>query len=241
MPLGHFMRVHKHDPTGAAETAMLLVTDPRWQAASHRLIEAIVATGLVADDHVDLLARAFVAAGPKVYWTCSRDWFDGPSIALDLAGADLVEFVGEADADDDADDRPVVVARAVPVGVRRWAAERVVRHDPAVWGPVLQRARAVGGADGGAIVRGILDAVDVLTEGAARLVRTEGLRWGRADVRLAVLELLADDDAELARVLASQDPNEKIRRWASRRTDRRRAGAAVKAGATTPEAQPALF
>lgn len=30
MPLHYFTQVHEHAPEGAATTAMLLVTDPRW-------------------------------------------------------------------------------------------------------------------------------------------------------------------------------------------------------------------
>jgi hypothetical protein len=52
--------VHGDRPEGAAETAMmLLLTDWRWRRGTGRLVRAIEESGLVPEDDLDLLARAF--------------------------------------------------------------------------------------------------------------------------------------------------------------------------------------
>lgn len=212
VPLNCFLAVHDHDPTGAVQTAVLLVTDQRWVPAAGPLMREIEATGLVADDELDLLARTFVAAGPRVYWACPDDWFDGSAeIVLDASAPptddDMSEPVG--------DETETVVARTVPGAARRWAAARLVRREPSTWPSLLTRAKEAGGTSGAAIILGVFDAAEALPEKAIEMVRTLGFSWGRAEVRLAALHDLAlvDPDAALAR--AAKDPAEKVRRWAA--------------------------
>lgn len=219
MPLHYFTRVHEHNPEGAATTAVLLVTDPRWVPASQPLMRAVADTGILSEQDLDLLAQTFVAAGPNVYWECPSDWFSGPEIVI--AGEDKVvhdsdeDTAGGAEIDDD-DDGRTVVARAVPAGARRWAAALLVRRAPASWGQLLVRARSLGGPDGGAILRGVLDAIDDLPVAAARLIRDEALQSSRHDVRLPAIQLLAEEDLEAARERAATDPSQKVRQWGTR-------------------------
>ena len=52
--------------------------------------------------------------------------------------------------------------------------------------------------------------------GPRHTLREEALRSGRAEVRLAALQLLAAEDVETARVRASRDPSQNVRRWGRR-------------------------
>lgn len=208
-PLAYFRKVHGADPTGSVETAMLLVTDPRWQTTAGPLIAAIDATGLVPSDDLDVLARAFVTAGDRVYWRCPDEWFcdDGIVISVDH---------GAPGVDDEHDvDRPTVAARVVAPALRRWAAVRLVRRDPTSWGATLGRARELGGPGGGALMRALLDIADSLPPRAVGMVRHEALQSGRSDVRQAALQHLALTDWAAARSLGMSDANAQVRRWAA--------------------------
>ncbi len=211
LPLLYFVQVHERAPAAAAMTAMLLVTDPRWVPVAQPLMRAIVATGILSDENLDLLAEAFVAAGPQVSWACPDDWFDGPAVVIDLDGAPTDILVDGTSAEDD--HPPTVAARTLPPGARRWAAEHLVRRTPPRWAQLHNRARELGGPGGGAVLRGLLDAVDAVPSAAARVLRDEALRSGRAQLRLAALQLLAVDDVETAQFRAAQDPSQKVRRW----------------------------
>lgn len=212
-PLSYFRSVHDHDPALAAETAMLLATDPRWRVAAGPLLEAIDATGIVAPEELDLLARAFVSAEATVYWTCPDDWFSTVGIVI----AESDDPADSLDGQPDESDEPstTVAARVVPPGIRRWAAARAIRVEPSTWADVYARASELGGEAGGALLRGMLDAVDALPSEARPLVRKAALKSGRSDVRKAALQQVAESDWSRARTLGMRDANEQVRRWAS--------------------------
>ena len=216
VPLMYFRNAHDHDPARAAETAMLLVTDPRWRVTAGPLIDAIDATGIVPTDELDVLARTFISAGPTVYWKCPDDWFS--TIGIIIADREDPGLLDKDSCELD-EPGPTVAARVVAPGLRRWAAARVVRLHPPVWADVSTRSEELGGEGGGAVMRGILDSIDVLPLKARTLVRNEALKSGRADVRHAALGQIAAMDWTLARTLGLRDPNRQVRRWASGLTD----------------------
>ena len=138
-------------------------------------------------EHLDLLAQAFLAAGSEVYWKASAEWFDGLEIVID--GPD-----GESEETEDSpatveDDGLVVVARQVRPPLRRWAAERLVRADPCMWGAMVARARELDARSGAAVVRGILDAIDILLPPAAKMLLALAADWPQRDVREAARQL----------------------------------------------------
>jgi hypothetical protein len=51
-------------------------------------------------------------------------------------------------------------AREVRPRLRRWAARRAVREEPARWSALVKRARELDARSGAAIVRGNLDGID---------------------------------------------------------------------------------
>ena len=238
MPLTYFCNAHGLEPARAAETAMLLATDPRWRATAGPLIEAIDATGIVAPDELDLLARAFISADANVYWKCPDDWFSTIAIIISERGDPPGPL--DRDADDTDEPGPAVAARVIGPGLRRWASARMVRLDPSVWADVCARAKELGGQGGGALMRGILDSIDVLPLKAKTLVRQEALKSGRSDVRQAALQQIAVLDWTLARKLGMRDANAQLRRWASALTDPATAPTPT-TGATSAATQDSLF
>jgi hypothetical protein len=145
LPLVYFKAAHRDDAEGAATTAMLLVTDPRSTVASSQIMSRIEETGIVPDDHLNLLAEMFVRAKPRMYGKCPDDWFDA-ELVIDLGpiGDDI-----ERDEDEpDGESPKAVVARSVPDVLRRWGVTRLIRVDRGYWSGLLARAREIGGAEG---------------------------------------------------------------------------------------------
>ena len=208
MPLSYFRNAHADVAARAIETAMLLVTDPRWRVASGPLIQAIDATGIVPSAELDLLAESFVRADAKVYWKCPAHWFSTSEIHT----SESAERVGSSDAEPEP--RQTVAARVVSPALRRWGSARVVRLNPLAWADVYARSTELGGEAGGALLRGLLDSIDALPAKAGTLVRTEALKSGRSDVRHAALQQIAAVDWSLAQTIGRRDTNERVRRWA---------------------------
>jgi hypothetical protein len=162
---------HKDKPDGAVATALLLLTDRRSRNATGRLIHRIEESDLLPPDHLDLLARTFLAADPQVYWEVPADWFGGPAIVIDFDQDGTSDEVPAGDElDDDVEDRPVVVARDVRPPLRRWAAGRTLRAEPSSWGALTKRARELDARSAAAVMRGILDSIDVLAPRVADFV-----------------------------------------------------------------------
>jgi hypothetical protein len=195
-PLCLLHQFHDDKPEGATVTALLLVTDARWKHATGRLIKAVAATGCVPEDDLDVLAHVFLAAGPTVYWEAPADWFSG-GFEIDIDGAPwaVVEPPAVA-ASPSEDDRPVVVEREVRPPLRRWAAERVVRSDAGSWSKVLGRARQLDARASAAVMRGLLDAIEVLTPDAQGWIRDLGKQWPNRDVRTAAMAAAEPNERE---------------------------------------------
>lgn len=191
-----FRHFHKDNPDGAATTAVLLVTDQRWRNATGRLIGQIEESGLVPPEDLDVLAQTFLAAGPQVYWQVPGEWFGGPAITIDfdapMTDTEL-DDEGQAEA---ADGGPVVVAREVRPPLRRWAARRIVRVDPGMWGNLVNRAKQSDPRAGAAIVRGVLDGIDGLTPAARAAVVRLATTWPQRDVREAAAAITAGGERD---------------------------------------------
>lgn len=207
-PLYLFRKFHQDHPGDAVQTAVLLLTDWRWRRATGRLVRDIEESGLVPDEHLDLLARAFVAAGEALYWALPAEWFDGPGLLLSGPATP------EGTSPDPEEAPPAVMARRVQPPLRRWATVRLVRSDPSRWGALVQRAPELDARSGAAVMAGILEAVEVLPPHAQEAVVGLALEWGARPVRLAALEYLAGHgQTDRARKRARHDPDAAIRRW----------------------------
>jgi hypothetical protein len=215
-PLMLLRAAHRDRPDGAAQTALLLLTDSRWRRATSRLVRAIDESGLVPEEHLDLLARAFLAANDTLYWKAPAEWFDGPEITLRHP-----EATCDRNQPSEPDDAPVMIARRVPPPVRRWAAARLLRADPSAWSGIVKRAKELDSTAAAAVVAGLVDAADALAPAARDVVLELALTWGARGPRLAALDHLArHGQPERASQRARQDPDAAIRRWGQKLTTR---------------------
>jgi hypothetical protein len=105
-------------------------------------------------------------------------------------------LTGDVDIDDSTTvgDRPVMIMREIRPPLRRWAAAHLVWRDPAVWTSVLQRCGDLDARSAAAVMRGLLDAIDSLSEPAQSLLCSRAANWPQRDVRAAaeVLQLQRD-------------------------------------------------
>lgn len=121
-----FLLLQKHhdlDPTGSAQTPMLLLTDARWRDGAGALARRIEGSGMLDDDQLDRLAEDFLA---------------GDTIE------EIIVIGLEDEEEEHGDLRPALVRREVSAPLRRWAAGRLAGRDPRRWGEVLGRADASG-------------------------------------------------------------------------------------------------
>jgi hypothetical protein len=194
--LGLLEKFRATEPDTIVQTAVLLLTDPRWKGACGQVIRGIESRDLLEDEHLDLLATTFLAADDAVYWAVPDEWFEGGAvIVLDDEGR--VEGIDPDDVDpdeaetdevetDDVDSDKTVARREVQPPLRRWAAERVVRGDPSFWPGVMKRSDELGARRGAFVALGLLDALDVLPDATQGLLVEKATRARDQAVRSPV-------------------------------------------------------
>jgi hypothetical protein len=188
-PFVLFMRFHRDQSLDAEMTAALLCTDYRWRKASHHLVERIVASGVLGQSQLDVLAN----------------WFAEEAFEIAVEGERSRS--GSAAA---------TLRRPIWPPLRRWAARHILERDPQRWHDLIDAASRLPSRDAAAAVAGVMDAADHLPPGELPVVASIGLQHGSGIVRLAALPLLARAagvDAALAR--AHSDPSLKVRAWKS--------------------------
>ncbi len=223
-PEALFLKHHRDQSAGAMVSALLLLTDTRWRDAASRLIRRIEATHIISAEDLDLLAYAFLQAGPFLYWRMPTAWFDGPTIdiehdpnCLDAAPDPAIEEeYHPSGGADDVDDDPVVAPRAVSPPLRRWAAARLVTREPTRWTPIWSDAGAVESRVGAAIKCGVLDAIETIPIEAHDTLIDAAVGSAHHSVRQVGYSLIAKGRGpEVAHELAKHDRNAKIRSWAA--------------------------
>lgn len=236
-----FGRLHRDEPEDAWRTAALLCTDSRWRNVARRLVRAIEASGLVDEEHLGELAVAFTVDDDYL-WEVPDVWLaDGTVVVGEPMGG------GESPP-------TIVVARPIPPPLRRWGADRAVRHGHLDVGEALDAVAVLPARAGDQVLLGLLDAGPALTPGARDAIIELGVTWTSGTVRLGALEqLAARDGPDAAALRAARDRNAKIRRWGAGlvRADHRQAGrrhsreAATESAADVeteePPAQASLF
>jgi hypothetical protein len=210
---------HEIEPETSVTTALLLLTDRRWQGGASHLVRRIAESGILTDEQLDLLAQTFLAADDGVYWQLPDHWFaGGPVIELPAlwVGAEEEEEYAEAGPEEeDEANGPVVARRTVFPPLRRWAAARELNREPSGWGAMMNRAQELGGRDGAAVMAGLLDGIDVLPADARAFLAERGSPWPHDSVRRLAYEHIATRegvDAVLRPAL--DDPSAKVRAWA---------------------------
>lgn len=209
-----FRRHHGDGTPEALTTALLLCTDRRLDRCAARLIAGITDTDILSRDDLNRLAEDFLWSD-EIQFTCPVSWFGTHWIEIDL---DTGKAVKRKAVDPNT---PVRNRRSIEPPLRRWAASRVLREDPAAFDAARDRACELKGPHAGAVVAGILDAIEALpSENAARRAVELGLGWPQGSVRILALNILACSDPDAARNLATSDPDQKVRSWIPRSTQR---------------------
>jgi hypothetical protein len=222
-----FRHHHADGAAGALTTASLLCTDGRWDRCTARLIAGIADASILSEDDLDELGARFLWSDRFLY-EYPVSWIGLEWVSIDLTGGRRAARRSVVHLDPTT---PVPTRRTIAPPLRRWSARRVLRADPSRFDAIRDRASALGSRDGGAIVSGLLDAVEALDQDVTRQAIHLGLAWPQGSVRLLALDLLAADDPEGARRWAAADPDAKVRRWTPRRPSKRDAvDAAVRDG-----------
>ncbi len=208
-----FRRHHADGTPGALTTASLLCTDHRWDRCTARLIAGIAEASLLSEDDLDELAARFLWSD-RFRFEYPVSWIGTEWVSIDVTrgGGAVSGPIVHLDPT-----TPVPTERSIPPPLRRWSARRVLRADPSSFDAIRDRAAALATRDGGAVISGMLDAVEVLSRDVARQAIDLGLGWPHGSVRLLALDLLAAVDPEGAGRRAAADPDAKVRKWTPRR------------------------
>lgn len=188
-----FRRFHMDGGPDALLTAVLVCTDQRWKACTHRLVRGVEETGVLTDKQLDELAEGFV-------------YRDGIDVRVGVRGSK----------------REQSVRRLIAPPCRRWASRRLAARGRPV-DELLRRALELESKAGDAIAAGVVDAAASMDETTAAAVIDIGLAWPSGTVRILALECLADREGVTAATSrAARDPATKVRAWSAKLAERGR-------------------
>jgi hypothetical protein len=232
-PLALFKKHHEIDPASSLDTAVLLLTDRRWQKGAGQLVRHIASSEVLDQETLDLLAEMLLA--DAVRWEAPAEWFEGGLvISFGEDGPVITEDVAALD-------HPAVVRRAISPPLRRWAAGWQLRRDPACRGRLRSRAADLDPRAAAAVMAGLLDEIDCLDPEAQGPLIAETIRWPQPDVRRLALTLMAKREGVDAAVeVGRDDPSALVRDFAESLLrppppGRRRAQPGVERGSSAPE------
>ena len=186
--------------------ALMICTCRRWDRVTARLITAIEDSELLDPADLDDLADAFLSDEHVIAYPLawvSPEWLE---IELHDSSTGAVRVV----------DQDTLGEHRTRLGppLRRWAARRALRADPARLEQLLSDAERLAPRHRDAVTHGLLDAADMLEVTERRELVDRGLRGGQSHVRLAALDLLCElDGPDAARSRAHVDTNATVRDW----------------------------
>ena len=197
--------VHGTGELPPAFPAMLSCSCRRWDRVTTRLIAAIEASGLLCGSDLDELAESLLSHELVISYPLA--WVSPQWLHIDLSdGTSRTHPVDEATL---GQHRP-----SFEPPLRRWAARRALRADPARLDDLLSAAGHFQPRHRDALIHGLLDAADVLEEAPRRLVVRRGLQTAQGSVRRTALDRLCElDGPEKAVRRARSDPNATVRKW----------------------------
>jgi hypothetical protein len=215
-PVALFRDHHEGGAAGARFTALLLCTEFRSRPDAGRLVRALADTGLLDDDDLDELATTFLEVD-GVTITVPASWA-GVSLSLDREVAAGLLAAGNATLDEDGEVDPLIpYRRHIRPPLRRWAAERLLRRGHTTAAEVRARARNLDREHRAAVVSGLLDASDTLTDSEVTEAVKAGLRSEQGRVRRRALEVMVGNgEVAEARCKALADPAAAVRTWGRR-------------------------
>ena len=188
--------------------ALLLCDCWRWRRITAKLIAAIEASGLLDDRELDELADAFLAREHVISYPLA--WVSPQWLEIELdTGRSRTVTVSEA----------TIAERrfwfAPPL--RRWAARRALRADPARLEQLSDDAQLLEPRHRDALISGLLDCADRLDENRRRRLVARGLRATQASTRRGALDVLCElDGPEQALGRARADTYAAVRSWRPR-------------------------
>ena len=86
-PMALLGKHHTANSDGVDVTALLLLTDRRWQPAAGQLVRRVADSGLIDDNGLDGLAEMFLNADPSIFWPVPYDWFGSDGIVIEFGDA----------------------------------------------------------------------------------------------------------------------------------------------------------
>ena len=190
--------------------ALLLCTCRRWDRVTAKLIAAVEECDVLSGPDLDELAESLL--GDEVVAVFPLAWISGQWLELGTADGTTrtVQVSDEAVARDE---------RRVEPPLRRWAAARALRNDPARLEELLACADGMAPRHRDALLHGLLDAADGLDADQCRQLVGRALRSGIARVRRAALDRLCELDGPGAALRhARSDADRTVRAWRPRGT-----------------------
>jgi hypothetical protein len=185
--------------------ALMICTCQRWDRVTARLITALEHSELLDAAELDQLAEVFLSDEHVIAYPLAwvaPEWLD---VELD-DGSGNVRVVDQATLGQHR-------TRLEPP-LRRWAARRALRANPARIEQLLSDAELLAPPHRDAVIHGLLDAADRLGETERRRLVDRGLHGGQSSVRLAALDVLCElHGPEAARSRAHVDANATVRKW----------------------------
>jgi hypothetical protein len=200
--------VHGTSELPASFVALMVCTCRRWDRVTTRLIAAIEDSALLDDAELDELSDSFLSHEHVISYPLV--WASPQWLEVELDGGNGRTYT--VDDDTLAQHHP-----SVEPPLRRWAARRALRSNPARLNDLLHAARGFEPRHRDALVHGLLDAADAIDEARRRRLIHRGLRTAQASVRRTALDRLCElDGPEKARRRARADSNAEVRKWRPR-------------------------
>jgi hypothetical protein len=188
--------------------ALMVCTCRRWDRVTSRLIAAVEDSGVLDDAELDDLAESFLSHEHVISYPLA--WLSPQWLEVELDTGNGRTYT--VDDDTLAQHRP-----SFEPPLRRWAAQRALRSNPARLDDLLGAARQFEPRHRDALVHGLLDAADTIDEDRRRRLIRRGLQTAQASVRRTALDRLCElDGPEKARRRARADSNATVREWRPR-------------------------
>lgn len=201
-------KVHGTSELPASFVALMVCTCRRWDRVTTRLIASVEDSALLDDAELDELADSFLCDEHVISYPLA--WVSPQWLEVELDAGNGRTYT--VDDDTLAQHHPLVEPP-----LRRWAARRALRSNPARLDDLLRAARGFEPRHRDALVHGLLDAADAIDEARRRRLIHRGLRTAQASVRRTALDRLCElDGPEKARRRARADSNAEVRKWRPR-------------------------
>jgi hypothetical protein len=198
-------KVHSTSELPMSFVALMLCSCRRWDWVTTSLIAAVEDSALLDDGELDELAELFLAHEHVICYPLawvSPQWLE---VELDTGNGRTYSV----DDDTLAQHRPTLEPP-----LRRWAAQRALRSNPARLDDLLLGARGFEPRHRDALINGLLDSAGAIDETRRRRLIARGLQTAQASVRRTALDQLCElDGPEKARRRARADSNAQVRKW----------------------------